>query len=602
VDVTVTMERAERLRHDDAGMRRVRLGLFAAGLATFALLYTPQPLLPQLSRAFHAGPAAASLAMSAGTAALALAIIPVSSLSEVLGRRAVMITSVLAAAVLGLLAPLAPSLPALVTVRVLEGFALAGVAALALGCAVAFAAVLPQQRFFTPAKPRLRVLSRTLAGNLADTGLLRLYLIGFALMGAFVTVYNYLTFRLSEPPFGLSASVIGALFAVYLAGTWSSTVAGRLADRAGRRVVLPAGVALTIGGVALTLPASLAWVVAGLVLTTAGFFAAHSVASGWVGGRARVAPAQASALYLCLYYIGSSVAGSAGGVFYSRGGWPLVAAFAIALLAVALASALSLRTLPGRQDREADLAGRRGEPLVIGDERGKAAAQRRRRRQVDGVQGVQEGLLDGGGLGEHPGAHRDEVEPVPETLDVTQLGAQPRLVGEPSAVIVVDPAYHPGQLGPRQFGGEPAGGRPGVDERAERPALGVRPDQLEQRAGVEVDQSRSSSRSAISASDSDTPSSRAGSGVQPASPAGFFAGMISPRSSSSANARSAGDTGMIRAITCPRRVISPISSASASSSMTLAACCCSCLIVTLRAGPDAAELSRSTVMCVILSG
>ena len=42
-----------------------------AGLATFALLYTPQPLLPQLSRAFHAGPAAASLAMSAGPAALA---------------------------------------------------------------------------------------------------------------------------------------------------------------------------------------------------------------------------------------------------------------------------------------------------------------------------------------------------------------------------------------------------------------------------------------------------------------------------------------------------------------------------------------------------
>ena len=37
-------------------------------------------------------------------------------------------------------------------------------------------------------------------------------------MGAFVTVYNYLTFRLSEPPFGLSASVIGALFTVYLAG------------------------------------------------------------------------------------------------------------------------------------------------------------------------------------------------------------------------------------------------------------------------------------------------------------------------------------------------------------------------------------------------
>jgi YNFM family putative membrane transporter len=373
------------------------LGLFAAGLATFALLYTPQPLLPLLSSAFRASPAAASLAMSAGTGALALAIIPVSSLSEVCGRRAVMTVSVLAAAVLGLAAPFSVSLPMLVGIRVLEGFALAGVpatamaylaeevdkgdlgramglyiagnaigglsgrviagilaehggwrvatagvSALALACAIVFAAVLPRSAFFTPSALRLRALGGTLARNLADTGLLRLYLIGFALMGAFVTVYNYLTFRLSAAPFGLSASVIGALFTVYLAGTYSSTMAGRLADRAGRYGVLAAGVVVAMGGVALTLPASVFWIVAGLVVLTAGFFAAHSVASGWVGGRARVAPAQASALYLCLYYIGSSVAGSAGGVFWTRGGWPAVAAFAIAALAVALVSAVSL--------------------------------------------------------------------------------------------------------------------------------------------------------------------------------------------------------------------------------------------------------------------
>jgi YNFM family putative membrane transporter len=379
-------------------MRRVRLGLFAAGLATFALLYTPQPLLPLLSSAFRASPAAASLAMSAGTFALAVAVIPMSSLSEVRGRREVMIASVLAAAVLGLAAPLSPSLPVLIGVRVLEGVALAGmpasamaylaeevdkadlgkamglyiagnaigglggrviagvlaehggwrvatagVAALALACAVAFAVLLPRSRFFTPSAPRPRALLATLARNLADPGLLRLYLIGFALMGAFVTVYNYLTFRLSGAPFDLSTSVIGALFTVYLAGTWSSTMAGRLADRVGRRTVLAAGVAVTIAGVALTLPASLACIVAGLIVLTAGFFAAHSVASGWVSGRAPVAPAQASALYLCLYYIGSSVAGSAGGLCYAHGGWPPTAAFAAALLAVALASAVSLR-------------------------------------------------------------------------------------------------------------------------------------------------------------------------------------------------------------------------------------------------------------------
>ena len=77
--------------------------------------------------------------------------------------------------------------------------------------------------------------------NLADTGLLRLYLIGFALMGAFVTVFNYLTFRLSAAPFRLSTSVIGALFTVYLAGTCCSATAGRLADRLGRFPVLVGG-------------------------------------------------------------------------------------------------------------------------------------------------------------------------------------------------------------------------------------------------------------------------------------------------------------------------------------------------------------------------
>src|SRR5580658_5933102 len=212
-----------RLRHGDPGMRRVRLGLFAAGLATFALLYTPQPLLPLLSSAFGASPAAASLAMSAGTGALALAIIPVSSLSEVCGRRAVMTVSVLAAAVLGLLAPFSVNLPMLVGIRVLEGFALAGVpatamaylaeevdkghlgramglyiagnaigglsgrviagilaehggwrvatagvSALALACAIAFAVVLPRSSFFTPAPLRMRALGGTLARNLAD--------------------------------------------------------------------------------------------------------------------------------------------------------------------------------------------------------------------------------------------------------------------------------------------------------------------------------------------------------------------------------------------------------------------------------------------------
>src|SRR5215472_11576028 len=379
-------------------MRRIRLGLFAAALATFALLYAPQPLLPQISSTFGVDPATGSLALSAATFALAIAIIPVSSLSEVFGRRRVMTVSALGASVLGLAAMLAPSLPVLVAIRVLQGLALAGVPAVAMAylaeeveraslgramglfiagnsigglsgrvaagaladhggwrvalagvgalsvtCAIVFALVLPRSAHFRPAQARVRGLLASLRRNVADTGLLRLYLIAFAMLGAFVTVYNYLTFRLSRPPFGLPSTAIGLLFAAYLAGTVSSAAAGRLADRHGRYRVLAGGLLVAALGALLTLSGSLAVIVAGLVVLTAGFFAAHSVASSWVGARAPVAPAQASALYMCAFYVGSSVAGSAGGICYAAGGWAATVGFVLALLAVALASALSLR-------------------------------------------------------------------------------------------------------------------------------------------------------------------------------------------------------------------------------------------------------------------
>mgnify|MGYP000081165364 CR=1 FL=1 len=63
--------------------------------------------------------------------------------------------------------------------------------------------------------------------------------------------------------------------------------------------------------------------VAGMVLLTAGFFVAHSVASGWVGRLATQSKGHASSLYLWGYYMGSSVLGAGAGWFWSRWGWTL---------------------------------------------------------------------------------------------------------------------------------------------------------------------------------------------------------------------------------------------------------------------------------------
>jgi len=57
--------------------RRVTVAVAAAGISSFALLYAPQPVLPQLAAEFHLDPGGASLAVSVATGALALAVLPI---------------------------------------------------------------------------------------------------------------------------------------------------------------------------------------------------------------------------------------------------------------------------------------------------------------------------------------------------------------------------------------------------------------------------------------------------------------------------------------------------------------------------------------------
>jgi YNFM family putative membrane transporter len=83
---------------------------------------------------------------------------------------------------------------------------------------------------------------------------------------------------------------------------------------------------------------------------TFGFFAGHSVASGWVGRLARDAKGQAAALYLLAYYIGSSVIGSYGGHVWAGYGWNGVAGLVGTLLVIGLVAAMRLR---GREQANA---------------------------------------------------------------------------------------------------------------------------------------------------------------------------------------------------------------------------------------------------------
>lgn len=168
-------------------------------------------------------------------------------------------------------------------------------------------------------------------------------------MGAFVAIYNAMSFRLTSPPFDLGLSAAGLVFLVYPVGTISSVIAGRLADRYSRRLFVPIGCAITAAGMALTLIGSLVVVVIGLAIMTGGFFTVHGVASGWVPARAHAggaAAGQAASLYLFAYYVGSSVFGTLSGRAWSLGSWPAVIALGLILIIGCVVLAGLLRRMP----------------------------------------------------------------------------------------------------------------------------------------------------------------------------------------------------------------------------------------------------------------
>ena len=53
-------------------------------------------------------------------------------------------------------------------------------------------------------------------------------------MGSFVTLFNYIGYRLMLSPWHVSQAVVGLLSLAYLTGTWSSPKAGTMTTRYGR--------------------------------------------------------------------------------------------------------------------------------------------------------------------------------------------------------------------------------------------------------------------------------------------------------------------------------------------------------------------------------
>ncbi len=371
------MSQTTELQAGTPEFRRANWALILGGFACFTLLYGTQPLLPEFTESFGISPTMASLTVSAGTLTLAFLLIPLSMLSDKFGRAPLMKAALLGATLFTWLSAFAPNFEWLVLSRAGVGACIAalpaaamaylgeeisassrgkvmgmyiagnalggmfgrflsavvtqysswhyGLAALALVgiiCTILFWRLLPQARHFKTRSLAPDALWVDVRRIYADPGLPWLFTTAFSIMGAFVSIYNYLGFRLSEAPYNLGPAAIGTVFLLYALGSASSALAGHLVDQYGRGKIMLAMIGTMAIGVLATLDNQLTIIICGLALFTFGYFATHAIASGWVGFLAGERRGLVSALYLSSYYLGSSFLGSTSGPLWTQYHWP----------------------------------------------------------------------------------------------------------------------------------------------------------------------------------------------------------------------------------------------------------------------------------------
>lgn len=379
---------------------RIKLGIFITGLSVFAQLYLFQPLLPELTRYYHITAEHSSLAVSAGTVGMAAGLFIFAFRADRISRKKLMVSSILSASVLTMVSALAPDFNLLILLNFLKGMALSGVTAVALaylseevsigvlGTAIAlylsgntiggmsgrvfslliagyegwhfavfsvgalcfllglvFAKIFPGSRHFEPKSGSFSYKTGLMKTFLKDRYLQGVFFIGFSVMGSFVSVYNYLGFRLEAPPFSFPHSIIAAVFLMYTVGVAGSMAAGKWSNRFSSKKIIWSMITMHIAGLLLMFSDHIYILVMGLGLVTFSFFAAHTLASRMVSQRAPVGKSMATCMYWLFYYMGSSLVGSLSGKVLSHFGWTGFIEVLLILAAVTLFIAVWLRFL-----------------------------------------------------------------------------------------------------------------------------------------------------------------------------------------------------------------------------------------------------------------
>lgn len=383
----IDFSEAEKAVKGSVRYKRIKWGIFLIGVSVFAQLYNYQPLLSEITHFFAVTPAESSYLVSASTFGMAIGLLLFAFIADRYPRKDVMLFSLVTSTLLTLSSVFVYDFALLININFIKGICISGVSAvtlaylaeeidsksigtaisfylagntfggmfgriiaalvsgwfnwqvavltiglLAFSIAIVFYYIFPESHFFQPQKIKFNKKIRQMRSIFRNKRILAMYAVAICLMGTFVSIYNYLGFKLEAAPYHLPHYIIALIFLMYAFGIVGNLVAGRLSDRYAAKNILLLALSLLLLGLGLMYIVNLFVILVGLTIFTIAFFSGHTIASRVVtqlGGKAK---SSATALYWFFYYMGSTLIGSSTGFFINTNNW---GGFFITLLCLA---------------------------------------------------------------------------------------------------------------------------------------------------------------------------------------------------------------------------------------------------------------------------
>lgn len=372
----------------------VNLTIAIVGMFAFLQVYSVQAVLPIFMADFSASETQVGMTVGATVMAIALMSPFIGMLSDVIGRKNIIVASILLLAIPTLLIGFSQSLSSIIVWRFLQGFAVPGITVVTIAYvgeefagknvarlmsyyvsgtvlggflgrfilghleefigwrqaffvmggltllgAVWVAWQLPKSQHFI-ANANIKSSLQILVNHCQNRYVLTACLLGGCVLFSLVGCFTYINLHLAESPYHLSSAELANIFAVYLLGVVITPIASNLIAKFGSARTVRVAVVLSMLGVLLTLTPPLWLIVVGLTVMSSGVFITQSATITYIAVNVKEGRSLATGLYYMCYYLGGSLGAWLCGLAYKQGAWTTTVWLLLGLQVLALTIAI----------------------------------------------------------------------------------------------------------------------------------------------------------------------------------------------------------------------------------------------------------------------